>query len=84
MSQPLSLLVWEVLESRNMARLSQICFLRLARSLAMERSGQRNHAGLQAPEPPTNLATPVHSSCGRKMSQIPNLFPIYPYARDRL
>lgn len=85
-SLPLSLLVWEVLESRDIARLSQFCFLEPARSLATERREYSNRAsGTEGPrsllqtQPP-----PSHSSCGRKPSQILNLFQIYPYARDRL
>lgn len=69
-SLPLSLLVWEVLEHRDMARLSQICFLRPAQSLAMERSEHRNRAGLWAPEASCKIShphptAPVGGKCPR-------------------
>lgn len=49
-SLSLSLLVWEGLESRDVAGLIQICFLRPAWALAIERNEHRNHARLWAPE----------------------------------
>lgn len=55
-SLPLSLWLWEALESRNSARLSQVCFLRPAQSLAMD-TGIMQGCGPQ--KPPEYPATPV-------------------------
>lgn len=74
----LSLPVWEVLEGRGTAGVNQICFLVPARALAPERREHRNQARLGPPrsllqtQPP-----PSHSSGGRKLSQISNLFQVY-------
>lgn len=76
-SLSLSLPVWEVLESRDMAGVIQICFLAPARALAPERHKHRNHARLAPPEASCKPSHPAPSAPGAEEHQIPNLFQVY-------
>lgn len=62
-----------------MARLSQVCFLRPAQSLATERSEHRNHAGLWAPEAACKTShphptAPVGGKCPRFQTYFKSIY----------
>ena len=76
-SLSLSLPVWEVLESRAMARVIQICFLAPARALGPERHKHSNHARLPPPEASCKPSHPAPSAPVREKYQTPNLFQVY-------